>query len=243
MSNELLHGAKLGVQRRQASDRGLEFPWEALSADLQAAIPSKNDFLQLPSNLPELVDSIVNRLPLRLPEPSIPENHGRVHWTCRCGQQLFDDFITSTPAQLQELQEELQHLEQSSDGDGGSACETSARANLFQWNSPNSLELHNRLKQLLNRSDQDSNTLPLQHLEPQRPQPTNGTSQHLLMCIDRGRHFTELQQHVLMNVSNDFQLMHFMREKSGRPARFRHWFTFKSVEAVSLTRLTTSSLR
>ncbi|KAF4460754.1 kinesin light chain [Fusarium albosuccineum] len=224
----------LDSEQPVASSQPLDFPWEALTADLQAGALRRQAFIELPSNLPQLVDGILNRFPFLSSEPPVPEGHARVHWSCRCGQRLFDDFIASTPESLQELEKSLQNLNQTVDGDerGGGYSGN----HQISWHWPK-FTLHNHLGQLLRGKTNDSGVLPMHQINNRTQQPADETALYLLMCIDRGRHFTGLHQNVLQNVENDFQLFQFMREQSLQNRGFRPWLTFRTVQAVSLARV------
>ncbi|KAJ3545452.1 hypothetical protein NM208_g2500 [Fusarium decemcellulare] len=214
--------------RNRAQNGSYKFPWNLLIVDMQASIQRSEAIPELPSNLPQLVDAITNRLPFRPVEPPIPKGHSR-----HCGQQLFDDFIASTPESLQELQKDLQELERGAGMNNQSDQSSQGYQLLSNWPT---VTLHDRLSRLLKANDQDSMTLPMHHVNMQAPQPTGDTALHLLMCIDRGRHFTRLYQNLLQNVENDFKLFHFMREQAFQHQGIRPWLTFRSVTAVSLAR-------
>ncbi|KAF5000625.1 hypothetical protein FDECE_11162 [Fusarium decemcellulare] len=223
----------LNSEQPMASSQPLDFPWEALTADLQAGALRRQAFIELPSNLPQLVDGILNRFPFLSSEPPVPEGHARVHWSCRCGQRLFDDFIASTPESLQELEKSLQNLNQTVDGDerGGGYSGN----HQISWHWPK-FTLHNHLSQLLRGKTRGEGVLPMHQINNRTQQPADETALYLLMCIDRGRHFTGLYQNVLRNVENDFQLFQFLREQSFQNRGIRPWLTFRTVQAVSLAR-------
>lgn len=80
------------------------------------------------------------------------------------------------------------------------------------------------------------------HTRPRIPEPVVSTTPYLLMCIDRGRHFTGLYQHVLQNVEDDTQLFQFLRDHVSQHRGIGSWFTFRSVAAISLTRVCLSQI-
>ncbi|RSM03752.1 hypothetical protein CDV31_010371 [Fusarium ambrosium] len=94
----------------------------------------------------------------------------------------------------------------------------------------------NNFNKFLRRKKDEGTTLPM-HTRSQIPEPVVNTSPYLLMCIDRGRHFTGLYQHVLQNVEDDTQLFQFLRDNVSRHRGISSWLTFRSVNAISLTRV------
>ncbi|RSL41082.1 hypothetical protein CEP53_012974 [Fusarium sp. AF-6] len=207
------------------------FPWSALKNDILA---SREKNVPQP-NLPQLVDSIWNRIPIF--GPPVAEGQARVRWTCPCGQQLFDDFSSSSPESLQALLQNLQNHNLSS-GQGqhtgsSSSQDSTSRPNL-KWPWPTFMP-GNNFNEFLRRKKEEGTALPM-HTLPRIPEPVANTTPYLLMCIDRGRHFTGLYQHVLQNVEDDTQLFQFLRDNVSRHRGISSWLTFRSVNAISLTR-------
>ncbi|RSM10045.1 hypothetical protein CEP52_003761 [Fusarium oligoseptatum] len=207
------------------------FPWSALKNDILA---SREKNVPQP-NLPQLVDSIWKRIPSS--RPPVPKGQARIRWACPCGQQLFDDFSSSSPESLQALQQNLQNHDLSSGegqrSDSSSSQDSTDRPSL-KWPWPTFMP-GSSFNEFLRRKKDKGTTLPM-HTRSEIPEPVVNTSPYLLMCIDRGRHFTGLYQHVLQSVEDDTQLFQFLRDNVSRHRGISSWLTFRSVNAISLTR-------
>ncbi|RMJ19986.1 hypothetical protein CDV36_000326 [Fusarium kuroshium] len=207
------------------------FPWSALKNDILA---SREKNVPQP-NLPQLVDSIWKRIPSS--GPPVPKGQARIRWACSCGQRLFDDFSSSSPESLQALQKNLQNHDLSSGegqrSDSSSSQDSTDRPSL-KWPWPTFMP-GSSFNEFLRRKKDKGTTLPM-HTRSEIPEPVVNTSPYLLMCIDRGRHFTGLYQHVLQSVEDDTQLFQFLRDNVSRHRGISSWLTFRSVNAISLTR-------
>ncbi|KAJ3457769.1 hypothetical protein MRS44_014910 [Fusarium solani] len=172
----------------------------------------------------------------RLPSPVL-QGQARIRWTCSCGKQLFDDFSSSTPESLQALQQNLQNPNLSPDEGQHSGTfsnqGSTGRSDLaWPWST---FIPGNGFNKFLGRKKEEATTLPM-HTHPRISQPVVSTTPYLLMCIDRGRYFTGLYQHVLQNVEDDTQLFQFLRDNVSQHRGISSWLTFRSVSAISLTR-------
>ncbi|KAH8900597.1 hypothetical protein GQ53DRAFT_708478 [Thozetella sp. PMI_491] len=190
-------------------------------------------YSDLPMNLPELIDAIVELLPGFSSEPPVPPGKTRVRWKCNCGHWLFDDFTELKPGALEALEANLKQL------NGSSGTPSQQPQSLRQP----ILKIQALVKLCWNKMvkpNADSNTLPRHNTSTQVPPipMSNQEVLHLLLCIDVGELSTTLHQERLGKITDDKELFEFLRRRYFKCRKFWSWLTLRSVKSLALTRFT-----
>lgn len=79
-------------------------------------------------------------------------------------------------------------------------------------------------------------SLPLQQ-PAQQPQSSAKVGQHLLLCIDKGEHWTGLHQERLDHVENDYDVFQLLQQQYFRRKDWASWITMRCVKRLSLARV------
>ncbi|KAM6506766.1 hypothetical protein FALCPG4_018595 [Fusarium falciforme] len=191
-----------------------------------------------PSTLPELVDTVFHTFSPIL-EPAVPLGKTRIRWKCRCGENLFDDFVEVKPGSLEALQARLREM-------NGTQYSNQERNN-SAWQQVQilcgllnhiSAWIRHGVMHMVAIGDQNANSLPLHSLNQHSQQESmqNQRVLHLLLCIDKGETLTRLYQERLQGVSGDAELFLFLRYQYYKHRKFASWFTLRSVRNLSLAR-------
>ncbi|KAH6883913.1 hypothetical protein B0T10DRAFT_494029 [Thelonectria olida] len=202
------------------------------------AVTSLTNETGLPSTLPELVDTIFHTIS-PISEPAVPLGKTRIRWQCRCGENLFDDFVEVKPGSLMALQARLREM--NGTHDSNQERDNSAQQQvLILRRSLSSVGawIRHGVMRIVAIGDQGANSLPLHSLSPQSQQDSlqNQEVLHLLLCIDKGESLTRLYQERLQGVSGDGELFLFLRYQYYKHRNFASWFTLRCVRNLSLSR-------
>jgi hypothetical protein len=154
---------------------------------------------------------------------------------------LFDDYTELEPGAVEQLERELQSSADQTYHfgkaliDGLQGLITGAKQ---------------RFRRIKDSSTTLPSTTPVQQPIPLETSTPGATTQpgphapgsqdilHLLLCIDQGPSATLLSQERLgYDVSTDRQLFFFLRAKYFGNWNVQPWFTLRTIEAVSLTRV------
>ncbi|KAF1999665.1 hypothetical protein P154DRAFT_216672 [Amniculicola lignicola CBS 123094] len=194
-----------------------------------------NNGRPFPPSLPLLVDLVLQNLPFLSSEPPVPEGKVRARWKCQCGMPLFDDFTELEYGAVEELEQELQELDDSSNATNR-LKETVFRVfgslqSLFEQRFRSR---HPDLELSLDNIAQLANNLNA-NVQPAVSDSVCREAFHLLLCVDEGSSRTVLYQEHLDNIHTDRQLFLFLQSKYFARPSARRWFTARSIKSLALT--------
>ncbi|MCJ1369949.1 hypothetical protein MMC20_001161 [Loxospora ochrophaea] len=164
-------------------------------------------------------------------QPKLGPGRKRIHWTCKCGHQSFDDFTELRPGSVKEYEEKLK-MSSVPEQQPGTSPQTGAP-----------LQKSNPLVSFLNffRTREETREASLPHYQtPQQNhnQPTPPPSPpadrlFLLICIPHRKYANKLIQVDVRKINSDQALFTLLRNsyKSMR-SRFRSTLSLKTIKRI-----------
>ncbi|KAK4158890.1 hypothetical protein QBC43DRAFT_273514 [Cladorrhinum sp. PSN259] len=204
--------------------------------------------LQTPKTVPqyswEHAHILLGNILSKLWPPQLEERKKRVTWTCKCGRDLYDDFIELTPGALKELENELRYRNSRPPPLLPSLQEVANSGP----NSKPQLTQPWTLKERLNWSSIESffksifksYSLPYHSRQtPQvpgacqpKPLSLNAPDPHtfLLLCVPYFQLAAKLHQPDVCRINSDQELFYLLREKYDRARS--HWSRLSKLKKV-----------
>ncbi|KAH7186959.1 hypothetical protein DER44DRAFT_801137 [Fusarium oxysporum] len=184
-----------------------------------------------PVSLPDFVNYVLDFLPSW--ESPVPPGKGRVRWKCKCGANLYDDFIELEPGSLKDLEVELQVI---NSGDSQSSYRNirSITESFSAW-----VKLIKQMIQSMRRgSATDNLPIPLHNITYQANESRKPDLDilHLLCCLHSGETGIMLHQERIPHVSTDRELIMFLKEAYQKQRNVMPWLRLRHVSRLLLTR-------
>ncbi|KAK7583641.1 hypothetical protein V3481_012923 [Fusarium oxysporum f. sp. vasinfectum] len=185
-----------------------------------------------PVSLPDFVNYVLDFLPSW--ESPVPPGKGRVRWKCKCGANLYDDFIELEPGSLKDLEVELQVI---NSGDSQSSYRNirSITESFSAW-----VKLIKQMIQSMRRgSATDNLPIPLHNITYQANESRKPDLDilHLLCCLHSGETGIMLHQERIPHVSTDRELIMFLKEAYQKQRNVMPWLRLRHVSRLLLTRV------
>ncbi|KAJ8131087.1 hypothetical protein O1611_g2540 [Lasiodiplodia mahajangana] len=206
---------------------------ETQQTALEQGIPVQIFSAKPLESFPDFVDYIMRLLHFPVWSPPIPSGMRRVKWRCKCGTNLYDDYIERKPGALKDLEAKLRAV------NGGSSQSSNRITPTLRTYFP---ALFNLINQMIPppRWGRNDNEIPLAIVNglhrANNPRLSEAGIFHLLCCIHTDMTGITLHQERIENMNTDKQVMNMLGEVYRTRRRIKSWFTMRDVSHLRLVK-------